>query len=171
MPNTLCSQPSGELVSVNTRLIYAGRVLYSKHQDAPVLWILMKTMRIPVVSPINAGRGIPDDYGDWEITGFRDVRVVDGNDATAKYIAVPVEGESLESLNIVHGDMLICKITETYEPGKIGLWQTPSGRTAKFALCEGGEFVTLHNNNGWHQDWHRNEIKLLGVVMRIERDV
>lgn len=130
----------------------------------------MSTTRIPVVSGINAGRGLPDDLSDWEITGFRDVRLIESNDQTARFVAVPVDGDSLKDQGILNGDFLICKITNVYEDGKIGLWQTPHGRTAKYAYKE-NDCVTLHNENGWRQEWQPDELKLLGIVIRVERDL
>jgi len=131
----------------------------------------MNTTRIPVVSGINAGRGSPDDLSDWEITGFRDVRLIESTDQTARFVAVPVDGDSLKDQGILNGDFLICKITNDYEDGKIGLWQTPHGRTAKFAYYDPNNSVVLHNENGWRQEWQPDELKLLGIVIRIERDL
>lgn len=128
-------------------------------------------MRIPLVTGINAGRSIPDDYHDWAITGFRDVRLIETTDATARFIAVPVDGDSLKEQGILDGDLLICKITKNYEDGKIGLWQTPHGRTAKFAYYDFDNSVVLHNENGWRQSWSSDELRLLGIVVRVERDM
>lgn len=128
-------------------------------------------MRIPIVTGITAGRSIPDDYADWEITGFRDVRLVETTDQTARFICVPVDGDSLRDQGILDGDMLICRITSDYEPGRIGLWQTPSGRTAKYAYFDLDNFVVLHNDNGWRQSWSAGELRLLGLVVRVERDL
>lgn len=50
---------------------------------------------VPVVTSIHAGRGIPDDLLDWEITKFREVRLPPGCDPTASYILAPVDGPSL----------------------------------------------------------------------------
>ncbi len=130
----------------------------------------MKTMRVPIVTAINAGRGIPDDLGDWEITGFRDVRLIETTDQAARFIAVPVEGDSLINMHICDGDILICRITRDYVDDKIGLWQTPSGRTAKYAYYDFDNYVVLHNNDGWTQRWEAGELRLLGMVERVERD-
>jgi SOS-response transcriptional repressor LexA len=129
------------------------------------------TMTVPVVTGITAGRSIPDDYMDWQITGFRNVRLIETTDTTARFIAVPVEGDSLKDQGILDGDLLICKITQNYEDGKIGLWQTPSGRTAKFAYYDFDNSVVLHNENGWRQSWDSGELRLLGIVVRVERDM
>lgn len=128
------------------------------------------TMRIPIVTGINAGRSIPDDHADWQITGFRDVRLIPAN-PNERFIAVPVEGDSLIEQGILDGDYLICKITRDYQDGKLGLWQTPHGRTAKFAYYDFDNSVVLHNENGWSQRWDSSELRLLGLVVRIERDL
>lgn len=131
----------------------------------------LQTMRVPVVTGINAGRSIPDDYADWAITGFRDIRLIESTDQLARFVAVPVEGDSLIEQNICDGDMLICKLTQLYEDGKIGLWQTPSGRTAKFAYYDFDNSVVLHNESDWRQTWDSADVKLLGLVVRVERDM
>ncbi len=126
-------------------------------------------MRVPIVTAVSGGRGVPDGEDDWEITGFRDVRVVDGVDTTARFFMTEVDGPSLEGENIVSGDFLLCRVTHDYEIGRLGIWQTPSGRTAKYAFYEDG-FVVLHNDNDWRQQWHADELRLLGIVERVERD-
>lgn len=129
------------------------------------------TMRVPVVSPINAGTSIPDHFEDWRIIGFRDVRLIETADKLVRFFAVPVDGDSLKDHGIFDGDLLICRVTSIYEPDAIGLWQTPSGRTAKLASIDPDNFVTLHNGNGWAESWHHSEIRLLGIAVRVERDL
>jgi SOS-response transcriptional repressor LexA len=129
------------------------------------------TMRIPVVTGITAGRGIPDDYTDWAITSFRDVRMIETADPYARFAGVPVQGDSLKEQGILDGDLLIMRITQDYEDGKIGVWQTPHGRTAKYAYYDSNHSVVLHNENGWRQAWDASELRLLGVVVRVERDM
>lgn len=128
-------------------------------------------MRVPVVAGIIAGRGgAPDDSMDWEITGFRDIRVVTTTDQHQRLIAVPVRGDSLTCQHIYDGDYLICRITSDYEDDRIGLWQTPDGRTAKFAYYDYDGSVVLHNGGCWSQRWAPEDIRLLGLLVRVERD-
>jgi SOS-response transcriptional repressor LexA len=54
----------------------------------------------------------------------------------AKHVAIPVDGNSLKHMGIHHGDVLICRKTRLYQPGVIGIWETPHGRTAKYAVIE-----------------------------------
>ena len=126
-------------------------------------------LRLPVVTAVNAGGGVPDESDDWTIVDFRDVEMPAGCDMAASYFATVVEGESLVHKHIVPGDYLICRVTTKYESGKIGIWQTPSGRTAKLAFVD-EDYVTLHNDADWRQQWSREEIRLLGLVDKIERD-
>jgi len=128
-------------------------------------------MLIPILTGIAAGRNVPDDYTDWAITGFRDVRLIPTSDQMCRFVAVPVEGDSLRDQGIYDGDLLICRLTSVYEDGKIGLWQTPHGRTAKFAYYDFDNSVVLHNESGWRQAWSADELRLLGIVVRVERDL
>lgn len=128
------------------------------------------TIRVPVVTGVSGGSGIPDDAFDWEITGFRDVTAF-GGDTQARYAIVPIEGDSMESQRIFDGDYVLMQITRDYVEGKIGIWQTPSGRTAKFAHYDLDGYVVLHNDNGWRQHWRADELRLLGLAVRVERDL
>lgn len=131
----------------------------------------LTTIRVPLLTNIFAGASIPDDWREWQIRSFRDIRIVDGASQFDKFAAVEVEGESLKDVGILPGDVLVFKITDRYREGQIGIWQTPSGRTAKYATDECDGTVKLHNTNGWSQNWNVDEIKLLGVVVRMERDL
>jgi SOS-response transcriptional repressor LexA len=126
--------------------------------------------RVPIVSGVNAGRSVPNDWSDWAISGFRDIRVTETG-VFDRIIAVPVEGDSLKEHGILDGDYLICKVTSQYEPDKLGVWQTPHGRTAKFAYYDFDNSVVLHNEHGWQQRWDSRELRLLGIVLRVERDL
>lgn len=130
----------------------------------------LPSIRVPVVTGVAGGSCVPDDLADWEITGFRDVTAV-GGDTSARYAIVPIEGDSMESQRIFDGDYVLMQITRDYRDGRIGIWQTPSGRTAKFAHYDLDGYVVLHNDNGWRQTWQRDEIHLLGLAVRVERDL
>lgn len=129
-------------------------------------------IRIPVMSNNTyAGSSLPDDWQNWQIKSFRDIRRVSGSTDKDRFIGVPVSGDSMKNFGILHGDLLITRITTEYESGKIGIWQTPSGRVAKFASENSIGSVTLHNENGWKQTWDSEDIKLIGIVVRVERDL
>jgi SOS-response transcriptional repressor LexA len=129
------------------------------------------TITVPLLTSINGGLPIPDDWQNWQIKKFRDIRAIEGSNQFDRFAAVEVSGDSLKPLNILNDDVLIFKITTQYEEGKIGIWQTPSGRTAKFAYQDFDGSVVLHNENGWQQRWEAADLQLIGVVIRVERDV
>jgi len=130
-----------------------------------------KTIRIPILSPVCAGSSIPDDWQNWQIKSFRDIRAISDFTQNERYVGIPVNGDSLQKLGIFHGDLLITKLTQENFAGKLCIWQTPHGRTAKFAEDNFDGLITLHNKNGWRQTWQASEIELIGVVVRVERDL
>lgn len=132
----------------------------------------MRTITIPIVTnECCAGSSVPDDWQNWRIKGFRDVRAVRNISFEKSLIGIPVVGDSLQNIGILHGDILITLITDDYKEERIGIWQTPHGRTAKYAYEDLDGMVVLHNKNGWVQRWQPEEIKLIGIVVRVERDM
>lgn len=130
-----------------------------------------KTMKIPILSSVCAGTSIPEDWQNWQIKKFRDVRAIGGLSKSERCVGIPVNGDSLEKIGIFHGDILITKLTTEYKTGKLCVWQTPHGRTAKFAVENFDGTLTLHNKNGWSREWQISDVKLIGIVVRVERDL
>lgn len=126
--------------------------------------------RIPVVSAAYAGSPLPDEWQNWQIKKFRDIRRIEHLSPFDRVIGFPVAGDSLNSIGIIHGDILITRLTAEYKPERLGVWQTPHGQTAKFASENFDGTVTLHNQNGWFQTWEAADVKLIGLVVRVERD-
>lgn len=108
---------------------------------------------------------------DWEISGFRNVSLIETTDQMANFFAIPFEGDGLIDQHIIDGDVMIVKITTIYEDGKIGVWQTPGGRIARFAYYDFDNSIVLHNDNGLSETFEANELRLLGIVVRSERDL
>jgi SOS-response transcriptional repressor LexA len=132
----------------------------------------MQTLqRIPILAPVYAGAALPDDWQQWQIKKFRDIRLVTNVGQNERIVGVPVVGDSLNSIGIFHGDILVTKINCAAKPDSLCVWQTPHGRTAKFARENFDGTVTLHNENGWSQTWQPEDVKLIGIVIRIERDL
>lgn len=65
----------------------------------------LATIRVPLLTNIFAGSSIPDDWREWQIRSFRDVRIVEGASQFDKFAAVEVEGESLKDVGILPGDV------------------------------------------------------------------
>lgn len=131
----------------------------------------VETMRIPLLTSIHGGSAVPDDWQQWAIKQFRDVRIVESAGQFDQFAAVDVDGDSLKQCGIFHGDVLIFKITQQYREECLGIWQTPHGRTAKWAFEDVDGTIKLHNKNGWSQNWNVDEVSCLGVVVRVERDL
>jgi SOS-response transcriptional repressor LexA len=110
------------------------------------------------------------NYEKYQIQGFRDIRPINSQNQFDRFVGVPVDGDSLKKIGIFHGDLLIVKITDSYTKENLCVWETPHGRTAKFAY-ENFDEIVLHNKADWKRVWKAAEIKLLGVVVRIERDL
>lgn len=127
-------------------------------------------MRIPLLSSVYAGSPVPDDWQNWHIQKFRDIRAVKSVTPFERVVGIPVNGDSLNNIGIYHGDILITRITTEYKADRIGVWQTPYGQTAKYAMKNFDGSVTLHNKNGWFQTWQPEDLKLIGIVVRVERD-
>ena len=109
-------------------------------------------------------------YEKYQITGFRDIRAIGIENQFETIVAVPVDGDSLANIGIFHGDLLVVKITDSYTKENLCVWETPHGRTAKFGYESFGEII-LHNKADWRKAWNLTEIKLFGVVVRVERDL
>lgn len=131
----------------------------------------MKTIEIPVLQAVNGGTPVP---GDWKAFAAASVReITEPKDAPpfSKHVAIPVDGQSLKHMGIHHGDILICRKTRLYTPGSIGIWETPEGRTAKYAGLNKDGSVTLHNHNGWKRNYMADEVTLVAIAVRVERDL
>jgi hypothetical protein len=109
------------------------------------------------------------EYEKYKIKSFRDIRAVGIENQFERIVGVPVDGDSLANIGIIHGDLLIVKITDKHTEKDLCVWETPHGRTAKFGYENFGE-MTLHNKADWKKVWKLDEIKLFGVVIRMERD-
>jgi SOS-response transcriptional repressor LexA len=127
------------------------------------------TKRIPILEPVYAGTPTPIDG--WKIDKFRSIRPVKGANFNDRLAGLPVIGDSLKNIGIYEGDLLVFKFTSEAPPEKLCIWQTPHGNTAKFARENLDGTITLHNKNGWHQDWSADDVRLVGVVVRVERDL
>lgn len=76
----------------------------------------------------------------------------------------------LEQSRIFKGDTLIVAPVKSWDEENLYVWQTPSGKTAKYAYDNFGD-ITLHNKAGWQQRFKAHQIKCLGKVIRVERDL
>lgn len=131
----------------------------------------MKTIEIPQLRAVNGGTPIPLDWKQFAEASIREVSDIKNAPPFSKHVAIPIDGNSLKHMGIHHGDVLICRKSKYYEPGMIGIWETPHGRTAKYAMLNKDGSVTLHNHNGWEQKWGVDEVELVAIAVRVERDL
>jgi SOS-response transcriptional repressor LexA len=131
----------------------------------------MTTIKVSVINPVNGGTPVPNDWNKFAQETVREIRPVPGLPLHAKLFAGQVAGQSLQKVAVLNGDWLIIHKTTRYELGSIGIWDTPHGRTAKYAHPNKNGSIVLHNNNGWRQEWATEEVALFGVVVRVERDM
>jgi SOS-response transcriptional repressor LexA len=131
----------------------------------------MKTIQIPQLNAVNGGTPVPGDWKSFAAASIREISDVKDAPPFSKHVAVPVDGNSLKQMGIHHGDVLICRKTRLYLDGAIGIWETPHGRTAKYAYLNKDGSVTLHNHNGWKQQWSAEEVQLVAIAVRVERDL
>lgn len=84
-----------------------------------------------------------------------------------------VVGSSLTGKRIFDGDVLIYIAGREPQPGDLCVIQTPWGITAKFVHMDGHDTLVLKAANKDIPDriWPRSEVKVLGVVKRVERDL
>lgn len=113
---------------------------------------------------------MPADWQKWNIASFRDVRPVTNAAPRDRFLGIPVTGNSLKHLGILHGDILITKLAKDFTENDLCVWRTPLGRTVKFASEDCAE-ITLHNRGEWRETFFRNEVELIGIAVRVERDI
>ncbi len=100
---------------------------------------------------------------------FRTVRGLFGNDSEV-FSAVPIYDNALKHLGILSGDMLIVKITKYFNEANLYVWRTPVGQMARFGETSCAEIV-LSNGRNRRETFFRSEVEMLGVVVRVERDL
>lgn len=128
-------------------------------------------IRVPVLAEVFAGKAGP--ISDLDITGWREVRPIRGARPGERFAAAPVRGDSLINDHIAEGDMLIFQLTTEAREGDLIIALTPDGLTVKYLHAQVEGMVLLRGANPIYEDqiWDASEIKIQGVVKRIERDL
>ena len=125
--------------------------------------------RIAVIGTVAAG-----SPSEWiPIKKWRLIRPLDGLRPGEIVYGLEVSGRSLVGKNILHGDILIFVFGRQARPGDLCVVQTPYGLTAKFVHPNDEGEVILKSANVLVPDqcWLCEEVKVLGVVKRVERDL
>lgn len=135
-------------------------------QQPPINYV-----RVPVLGEVFAGRAVPVDA--LEITSWREIRPIKGARPGDRFAAAPVRGDSLIDDGILEGDFVIFRLTQTAEIGDLIIVLTPDGITIKYLSAQADGLVLLRGANDLYADqvWEARQLKIQGVVKRMERDL
>lgn len=128
-------------------------------------------MRIPILHEVFAGKPFPLES--LNIAGWREIRPLKGARPGDRFAASPVRGDSLIDDHIADGDILIVHLTQEAKVGDLIIALTPDGLTVKYIHAQVEGMVLLRGANSIYEDqiWDAAEIRIQGVVKRIERDL
>jgi SOS-response transcriptional repressor LexA len=104
----------------------------------------------------------------FSLKGFRTVREVEN---AKSVFAVEITGDLLQHKGILPGDVLIVKRSKNHQRGWLEVWDTPLGRSARWGDMQHDGTITLHNRGDSSYEFSLDEIRLLGQVVRVERDL
>lgn len=129
----------------------------------------MSLTRIPILGQAAAGSPV-----EWiPIQKWRWIRPLKGVQTQEPVYGIEVVGKSLIGKHIVDGDVLIFVYGRRVAPGDLCVVLTPHGLTAKFIQPNDEGEVILKAANGLVPDqiWLCEDVQVLGVVKRVERDL
>jgi repressor LexA len=131
----------------------------------------MLMIRVPIIGEVFAGKAVPVEALD--ITGWREIRPIKGTRHGDRFAAAPVRGDSLIEDHIADGDVLIIQLTSEALVGDLVVALTPDGLTVKYIHAQVEGMVLLRGANSLYEDqiWDATEIRIQGVVRRLERDL
>lgn len=138
----------------------------------PLLKMERKRLRIPIIGPSYAGRG--SVFAD-EIVGLREIDQVPYFGAYDQVFCTPVVGDSLIGDDIQPDDWVIALKTVHANRGNLVVAHTNNGRTIKYVHFHPASRhkVILRSSNSNYADWEmfKEDVRILGVVLRVERDL
>jgi repressor LexA len=125
--------------------------------------------KIPVLGRVAAGK--PSEY--LPIIKWRYIRPIKGARPGERHAAVQVQGDSMEDDHIIDGDYVIFLMTHEARAGELAVILTPDGSTVKYVYPQSDGTVLLEGAAEWYvpQVWEGAEVRVQGVVKRIERDL
>lgn len=125
-------------------------------------------MRIPLIGQVAAGRPIKCLHQ----KSYRQISPIPGAKRTDKFVGMQVCGESMRGAGILNGDYVICCTTRQAREGDIVIAETPFGPVVKY-LHQEGERVLLRSANTDFNDlaWLPEDVRVFGIVKRVERDL
>ena len=125
-------------------------------------------MRIPIVGQVAAGN--PVEF--LPIVKFRDIRSIKGARVADQYAGIQVVGNSLLADNIAYGDYAIFRLTYEARNEDLVVARVPDGLTIKYYHPTTDGHILLRGAvPAYDQIWEASDVVVLGVVVRIERDL
>ncbi len=100
----------------------------------------------------------------------RVIGVPRGSRSDTNFIVFEECGDSLTDFGICKGDSIIVKPIEKLDENRITVWETPDGRTAKFAYENFGD-ITLYNKKDWLMRYPAKKVKLIGAVVAVQKNL
>lgn len=99
-----------------------------------------------------------------------DIALPEGEKPDTEFLAVENVSDLLKEFGVCEGDFLIVKPIKKLDENRITVWDTPDGRTAKFAYENFGD-ITLYNKKDWLRRYPAKKVKLIGAVVAIQRSL
>ncbi len=130
----------------------------------------MRFIQVTIYGQAFAGKG---DLFDWEpLTTKRLIRPLKQDPNGTRTSGVRVFGDSMIGDGIFDGDYLIYLHSTIASPNSIVVLQSPYGILVKRFSPQSDGTIRLMSSNPDHKDqvWPATEIKLIGIVKRLERD-
>jgi SOS-response transcriptional repressor LexA len=113
---------------------------------------------------------VPSNWSNFAAAMVREISPV--NDLPfEKHVAIPVGGQGLKHNGIYDGDVLIVRPSNRYVDGSLAIWETPKGQTARYAEVVDDDLVILHDGKRKRNEFSTDDIRLVGIVVRVERDL
>jgi len=125
-------------------------------------------MRVPILGSVSAGQ--PMDY--IPIVNWRTIRPIRGRQLNENYACARVVGDSLANAGVFDGDIVIFRLTNEARPGDLIVALTPMGLTIKYLdYADGRILLRCANPACSDQQWDPEDVRIQGVVKRVERDL
>lgn len=136
-------------------------------------WIgeIVEWQEVPFLGSASAGKPVPLDA--LPIEGTRFIRPIKGARPFDRFAAVRVDGHSLNDDGILDGDIVIVRMGDESHTGDLAVVLTPHGLTIKYLdpQTDGTIVLCCANADCEDQVWEIQDIKVQGVVRRVERDL
>jgi SOS-response transcriptional repressor LexA len=125
--------------------------------------------------PLLGGVGASRSHDRFAVSKWRRISPVKSARPFDRYIATPVEGDSLTGDFIFDGDFVIIRLTfelEEVTPGRLVSVDTPGGVLVKHIYRTMSNQIRLVSSNERYPAivYDSDIVQILGIIVRVERD-